>query len=164
MPGSALPSSTLTNVTLAEEATARSLILGLIHRYASLAREDTDHKQMTELFEPGGVVQFPDGRELPPSRLGEIRGANPPKLLRHHITTIDIQFTSPDEAHCQTYVIAGTHLKLPDHWGRWDDVVKKQSSGRWLFKKKVVIVDGMDSNGWLTGVLGPAAGAESETC
>ncbi|PVH93941.1 hypothetical protein DM02DRAFT_540492 [Periconia macrospinosa] len=132
MSGSALPSGILTGMSFTEEATARSLIISLIYRYASLAREDIDHGQITELFEPDGIVQFPDGRELGPSRLGEITGTNPPKLLRHHITT------------------------LPDHWGRWDDVVKRQSNGRWLFKKKVIIVDGLDPNGWLIGALGLA--------
>jgi len=155
MSGSALPSGKSTGMSLTEEATARSLILGLIYRYASVARENHDHGQITELFELDGIVQFPDGSELEPSRLGEITGTNPPKLLRHHLTTVDIQFISPDEAHCQSYVIAGTHLKLPDHWGRWDDVVKRQNNGRWLFKKKIILVDGMDPNGWLITTLGP---------
>jgi len=163
MSGSALASGISTGMSLTEEATARSLILGLIHRYASVAREDRDPGQLTELFEPGGIVKFPDGRELEPSRLDEITSTNPPKLLRHHVTTVDIQFISPDEAYCQSYVIAGTHLKLPDHWGRWDDVVKRQSNGRWLFKKKVIVVDGLDPNGWLITVLSPAEDTQSDT-
>ncbi|PVH94848.1 hypothetical protein DM02DRAFT_601784 [Periconia macrospinosa] len=137
MSGSALPSGISTGMSPTDEATSRTLILSLIYRYASLAREEFDDGQITELFEADGIVQFPDGRELSPSRLGEITGTNPPKYLRHHLTTVDIQF-------------------LPDHWGRWDDVVKRQSNGRWLFKKKAIIVDGLDPNGWLITALGPA--------
>ena len=135
-----------------EEATARTLILALIYRYASLAREQGDYTEVAKLFESGGMVRFPDGRELPPSQLGVIAGENGPKYLRHHLTTIDIQFVSPGEAHCQSYVIAATDKKVPDHWGQWNDVVKKQADDRWLFKEKAVLVGGMDPEGWLASV------------
>ena len=141
-------------MTPAEEGTARTLIFGLLHRYASLAREDTDFGQVAALFVPGAVVRLPDGREVPPLQLEELTRSDPPKMLRHHLTTTDIQFESPDKAHCRTYVVAGTDVKMPDHWGRWEDVVSKQSDsgrheGRWLFEKKVIVPEGMDPQGWL---------------
>jgi hypothetical protein len=37
-------------------------------------------------------------------------------LLRHHVTTVDIQFLSENEAECQSYVVAGTDVKMLDHW------------------------------------------------
>lgn len=153
----ALPSGTSAGMALTEEASARTLILALIYRYASVAREDGDYSQIMKLFETNATIRFPDGRELSPSNLGEITRDNPPKLLRHHLTTIDIQFLSPNEAHCQSYVIAGTHLKMPDHWGRWDDIVRRQSDGKWLYKQKTVVVDGLDPEGWLAKSLGDGA-------
>ena len=148
----ALRAGITNDVSATEEATARTLILALLYRYASLARENGDYTQVEKLFQPGGTVRFPDGRELPPSKLGEITRDNGPKYLRHHLTTIDIQFVSSDEAHCQSYVIAATDKKFPDHWGQWNDVVRKQDAGRWLFKEKAVLVGGMDPDGWLAGM------------
>lgn len=43
---------------------------------------------------------------------------------------------------------------MPDHWGRWDDVVVRMpEDGRWLIERKVVVVDGMEEGGWLQGVV-----------
>ena len=136
MSNKALPSGASVGMNSAEEATARTLIMALIYRYASLAREDGDYSETAKLFEPNAMICFPDGRELPASDLGEITRSNPPKFLRHHLTTIDVQFDSPDEAHCQSYVIAGTDVKMPDHWGRWDDAVRRQSGGEWLLRTR----------------------------
>lgn len=148
MSSEALPAGNA-NIIATEEATSRTMILALINRYASLARENGDHTAVVALFESEGAIHFPDGRQIPPSQLGQITNNFPPTLLRHHLTTIDIQFISKDEAHCQSYIIACTDLQMPDHWGRWDDVVKKQADGRWLFAKKTVVVDGMNPAGWL---------------
>lgn len=138
----------------AEEATARSLILALLYRYASLAREHAngDYSEFEKIFEKDGKIRFPDGRELPPSQLAEVVRDGGPKYLRHHLTTVDIQFVSAEEAHCQGYVIVITDQCAPDHWGQWNDVVKKQADGRWLFKEKAVVVGGMNPEGWLASV------------
>ena len=154
MSQAALRSGPSAYIDAAEEACARIHIVALINRYASIAREDGDFSQAVELFERDATIQFPDGRNLSPGQLGEITRDNPPKLLRHHLTTIDIQFSSIDEAQCQSYIIAGTHIKLPDHWGRWDSTVRKQENGSWLFKQKKIIVDGLDPQGWLAQTLG----------
>ena len=147
-----LPSGTSDGMSATEEATARTLIVALINRYASLAREQGDYAEAAKLFVLGGLVRFPNGRELPPSQLGEITRENGPKYLRHHVTTIDVQFVSPEEAHCQSYVIAVTDQKAPDHWGQWNDVVMKQADDRWLFKEKAVLIGGRDPEGWLASV------------
>lgn len=141
-------------MTPTEEGLARSQILALVYRYAALAREHTDHSEVAKLFEPDATIGFPDGRKLTPQTLGEITRGNRPAVLRHHLTTIDVQFVSADEAHCQCYVAASTDVKMPDHWGRWDDVVKRQSDGLWLFKEKNVVLDGMDPDGWLASLPG----------
>lgn len=160
MSHTSLPSGTLAGMSVTDEAIARTHIVALNHRYASLARENPDYNSITELFESDGVIIFPDGRPLAPTQLQEeINGGNQPNLLRHHITTIDVQFVSPDEAHCQSYVIAGTHMKMPDHAGRWDDVLKRQSDGRWLFQSKKITADYIDPEGWLAENINHAKSA-----
>ncbi|QKX55934.1 uncharacterized protein TRUGW13939_03033 [Talaromyces rugulosus] len=159
MSNKSLPSGTSAGMSLTDEAIARTHILALIHRYASLAREESDYSMITELFEKDGIINFPDGRQLAPNQLKEIAGGNPPKLLRHHITTIDVQLVSLDEAHSQSYIIAGTHMRMPDHWGRWDDVLKRQSDGRWLFQRKTIMAEQIDPEGWLAETINLAASA-----
>jgi len=80
-------------------------------------------------------------------------GPEPPKLLRHNITTVDIQFVSEVEAKCLSYVVAATEKKCPDHWGVWEDVVQRGEGGRWLFVRKDVKVEGLGEEGWLAGVM-----------
>lgn len=152
-------------MTPTEEATARTLILALINRYASLARGLPDpqiNQEFASLFLPNATISMPDGRVLLPSEILKITESNPPELLRHHVTTIDVQFDSNTQARCQTYVIAGTHLKMPDHWGRWDADVVKTEDGRWLFARKVIIVDGLADGSWLKGVFDASVAASSQ--
>ena len=148
----ALPTGDSHGMTATEEAQARTLILALLYRYASLAREQGDYTQIAQLFQTDGTIKFPDGRELPPIQLGEITRGSGPNYLRHHLTTIDVQFVSPNEAHCQSYVIVVTDKEAPDHWGQWNDVVRRQDDGRWLFMEKVVLVGGMNPEGWLASI------------
>ncbi|KAL6885705.1 hypothetical protein GGI43DRAFT_388892 [Trichoderma evansii] len=146
-----LPAGSVAFTTLEEEGIARIAILALVHRYAALAHEDVQPLELAALFEPGAKIQFSDGSERPPSEIGEVL-SNIPQLLTHHVTTVDIQFIAPNEARCQTHVIASTDLKMPDHWGRWDSYVKKQNDGKWLFTKNAIVMEGMAPGGWVSKV------------
>ncbi|PSN70055.1 hypothetical protein BS50DRAFT_571366 [Corynespora cassiicola Philippines] len=163
MSGPSLPPGTPTNMTPVEEATARILITSLIHRYASVGRETFPPEYIASLFEPDGMLMFPDGQEVAPSRLIDILGGSPPEFLLHHVTTVDVQFVSEDEARCQTYLLAQTDVKTLDHWGRWEDVVKKQVDGRWLFKRKILKPDGGHPDGWYAGLLANVEKSPSES-
>lgn len=156
MSGSPLPPGKPTNMDVIEEAAARILITSLIHRYASVGRENFPPEYMISLFEPDGVILLPNGQELAPSQLSVIMAGNPPKFLLHHVTTVDVQFVSEEEAWCQSYVLAETEVKTIDHWGRWEDVVGKQADGRWLFKRKMLKPDGHHPDGWYASVLADA--------
>jgi hypothetical protein len=48
---------------------------------------------------------------------------------------VDVQFESAGEAKCQTYIVAGTHLKMLA--GSFDFVVRNGEDGRWLFRRIV---------------------------
>ncbi|KAH6645928.1 hypothetical protein BKA67DRAFT_663805 [Truncatella angustata] len=157
-----LPGGISSGLRASDEAQDRSLIMSTIHRYAAVARESADHDEIAKLFVPDGFVQLQDGRKVRPNELGQLTRANEPKLLRHHITTVDVQFASPGEVNCQTYVIAGTDVKFPDHWGRWDSVLRKQSDGRWLFASKTLVTDGIAPEGWLARTLELQAAAAAQ--
>ena len=144
----------ITTQPLTQEATSLTLITALLHRYASLARETTNTAYLSLLFEPSGTISLPDGRILHSTQINDITGPSPPKLLRHHVTTLDIQFLAEHEAEFQAYVVAGTDVKMPDHWGRWDGRVRRSEGGRWVIGEMRVLVDGMDGKGWVAGVMG----------
>lgn len=146
-----LPAGSAVFPTLEEEGAARIAILALVHRYAALAHEDVQYLELAALFEPGAKIQFSDGLERPPSEIREVF-SDLPEQLTHHVTTVDIQFVAPNEARCQTHVIASTNLKMPDHWGRWDSYVKRQDDGKWLFSKKVLSMEGMAPGGWVSKI------------
>ncbi|KAI1262165.1 hypothetical protein F5Y18DRAFT_398755 [Xylariaceae sp. FL1019] len=157
MSTAALSSGTAAGMTPAEEATARTLILSIIHRDAALARENGEFASMAEIYEPGAVVKFGDGREFAPIEIGNVLGDPPPTLLRHNLTTIDIQFVSPDEAHCECFTMVVSHLKPLDHWGRWNFLARKQPDGRWLIREKLSLLDGFDPDGWVAQAIKAAS-------
>jgi hypothetical protein len=127
---------------------AKSEIETLFQRYAVLAKETASGEKMAPLFKPDGVFRLPNGVSVKPSNLLEVVQGNNPKFIRHHITSIDINFVSSEEAHTESYYIAITHLASIDHWGCWKDIVTREPGGQWLIADRTVVVDGGDPNGW----------------
>jgi hypothetical protein len=127
---------------------AKSEIESLLHRYAFLAKETATPELLLQVFHPDGAVNLPTGDVVKPIDLLNVVRDNNPKFIRHHITTINIEFVSSTEALAESYYIAVTDLASPDHWGGWRDVVTKGSDGRWLISGKTIIVDGADPKGW----------------
>ncbi|KAK5045145.1 hypothetical protein LTR84_009478 [Exophiala bonariae] len=127
---------------------AKSEIESLFHRYAVLAKETATPDKMAQVFHPDGVFRLPNGVAVKPADLLTVVQGNNPKFIRHHITSIDIEFVSPDEAHTEAFYLAVTNLSSPDHWGCWKDVVTKGQDGKWLIFDRTVVVDGGDPKGW----------------
>ncbi|MEW2014407.1 nuclear transport factor 2 family protein [Rhodococcus sp. NPDC076796] len=135
-------------------AADRSAIIEVLHRYANRAVENADFESMAEtLFTEDGVFVLPDGRTVPRTEIHQILGGTGPTLIRHHITTIDIEFNSDDEASADSFFMALTDLAQPDHWGRWHDSLRRQDDGRWLLTSKEPIADGFAPHGWLGSIL-----------
>ena len=79
----------------------------------------------------------------------EVVRGNEPTFIRHHITSIDIQFVNETEVHAESYYFAVTHMSSFDHWGYWKDVVTRDGpEGEWLIADRTVGVDGGDPKGW----------------
>lgn len=131
-----------------ERSVAKSEIESLFHRYAVLAKETATPAKMSEVFNPDGVFRLPNGDVVKPADLLTVVQGNNPKFIRHHITSIDIEFVSPSEAHTEAFYIALTDLSSPDHWGCWKDIVTRGQDGRWLIADRTIVVDGADPKGW----------------
>ncbi|KAB5549532.1 hypothetical protein GE09DRAFT_1059998 [Coniochaeta sp. 2T2.1] len=137
-----------------EQATARSQITQVMHRYARLARENCDWDGIAKCFEPEGIYRLPDGRALPPGQAREVVRGKEARFIRHHLTTIDIEFVSDDEAHSQAQFFAATEYKFADHWGYWQDIFRKQMDGSWLIHERTIVTEGHDPAGWSAKVYG----------
>src|ERR1700709_443171 len=84
---------------------AKSEIESLFHRYAILAKETASGEKMAPLFKPDGIFRLPNGVAVNPANLLEVVQGNNPKFIRHHITSIDIEFVNPNEAHTESYYL-----------------------------------------------------------
>lgn len=131
-----------------ERCVAKSEIEGLFHRYAVLANEKPDIDKMMTVFKEDGVFRLPNGVVVKPRDLLQVVQGNNPQFIRHHITSINIEFVSSNEARTQAYFFAITHMSRFDHWGQWQDLVTRDGSGRWLIADRSIVVEGGDPKGW----------------
>jgi uncharacterized protein (TIGR02246 family) len=144
------------NTEAGERAIARSEITAVLHRYANMAVEQADFAGMASLFTDDGQFILLDGTAVPATEIEKIVGDNEATWIRHHLTTIQIDFTSETTATADSYYIAFTDLAQPDHWGRWRDSFRREADGRWMLTSKQPFVEGFDPKGWVATVLFPA--------
>ena len=127
---------------------AKSEIEALFHRYAVLAKENAPFDEMATLYHADGLFRLPNGFAVRPAEMAQVVKDNDPDFIRHHITSVDIQFLNSNEAHAQSFFFAITHKSSLDHWGYWEDVVTRHQGGNWLIKERKIIVEGGDPKGW----------------
>jgi len=127
---------------------AKSEIETLFHRYAVLAKETASAESMSRLFTQNAAFRLPNGLAVKPAELLKVVQGNNPEFIRHHITSIDINFISSTEAHTESYFFATTHISSLDHWGRWEDIVTREADGTWLIADRTIVVEGGDPKGW----------------
>lgn len=139
---------------LTEQAVARTHITAVLHHYASLARETVEWDEVKKLFEADAVFQLLDGRVFPASRMEELLRHPEGTYLRHHITTINIQFAGADEAYSESYFFVANNFRFTDHWGRWKDVFRRQADGSWLIHQRSVVVEGQAPETWTSSAYG----------
>ncbi|KIX95528.1 uncharacterized protein Z520_08648 [Fonsecaea multimorphosa CBS 102226] len=145
----------MASLTREQQFTARAEITTVMHRYASLARENADWDAMAALFAPDGVYRLPNGVSVDPKRMVEVVQGNEAKYIRHHVTTVDITFVSVLEAYSEAFYLAVTDRASPDHWGMWRDVFRWHPRERvWLIQKREIVVDGAAPGGWYADVYG----------
>jgi hypothetical protein len=136
-----------------ERTIALTEIQAVLHRYATLARGNTDFDQIATLFTADAKFRFgPDGAiVVPPSEISAVAGDGEAAYIRHHLTSWHATFVSDTEARVYSQFLAITDqapLGILDHWGRWEDIFVKEG-GRWLIKDRLVIGEGAHPDGWL---------------
>lgn len=145
-----------------DRAVARSEIVETLHSYANTAVERADFAGMSRLFHEDGQFILPDETVVPISEIHRVVNGNEPNFVRHHITTIDVEFTSETTASTDSYFVAYTDLATPDHWGRWRDLFRRAPDGRWLLTSKAPIIEGFADTGWVATVLLPSLTGRAE--
>ena len=134
------------------ELVARESIRDLVARYN--ANGDAGRLgPMMELFAPDAVVEFVgyghySGRDeirgLFSGAAG--RGGEPPTAIQHHVSTHQIDLTSPHDATGRSYFVVYTQAGA-DHWGRYVDAYRA-SDDRWLFASRKIKLTGLVPGGW----------------
>lgn len=147
---------TIANTEALARAVARSEITEVLQRYANLAVEKADFAAMARLFTDDGTFILLDGTAVPATEIERIVAGHEATWIRHHMTTVHIDFTGEDTATADSYYIAFTDLAQPDHWGRWRDTLRREPDGRWMLTSKQPLVEGHHPDGWIATVLFPA--------
>ena len=138
-----------------QRTVARSEIRALIDRYAVIARDHASWEEMSKVFANNAVYRLPNGKAVTPQELSQVVQGAEAKYIRHHVTTVDINLVSSEEAMVESYYIAITDSASPDHWGCWKDTVRKdQKSGLWKIQDRTLVPDGGVAEGWYMQVYG----------
>ena len=130
------------------ELIARELVRATVMRYVHLV--DTGKlDELVELFTEDATLEAGD---LPPATgraairalfldtRTRLAAATTRPLIRHHVSSLEVDVLGPASASARSYFLAVTE-RGPDHWGRYRDRLV-QADGRWLFQHRRVRTDG----------------------
>lgn len=140
------------NSHLIARADDRALITAVVHRYANLGREEADFERLATFFTPDGTFSLQDGTTWNRNEIHNVLRGEEPAYIRHHVTTMDIEFIDDNNARAETTFFTITDEAAPDHWGCWQDTFQRQVDGSWLMSARLVVADGADPEGWLMRV------------
>ena len=76
----------------------------------------------------------------------ELSDATMVPMIRHHVSNLTIEVTSPTEASGACYFLAVTEHGV-DHWGRYRDRYALESD-KWVFAHRLARTDGTTPGGW----------------
>ena len=140
---------------LEPEVIAREEIRSLLIEYVQCA-DGGRTARMLELFAPDAVMEATGdpactGRDEISAyfeRAGRsIREHMTSAVLRHHLSSIHIELTSPTEARTTSYFLAITDAG-PDHWGRYRDTLSHDGE-TWRITHRLLQLEGRTAGGWL---------------
>ena len=127
---------------------ARELVRETVMRYVHLV----DAGRIDELLELFAEDATLEAGERPPARGGaairalfldtqtRLAAATTRPLIRHHVSSLEVDVLGPASATARSYFLAITE-RGPDHWGRYRDRLV-HVDGRWLFQHRRVRTDG----------------------
>ena len=132
----------------------RVAIERLLSRYPFLVDRQR-FEELGELFTVDGVMEGPVGEPgrgrsgiaefFRHSATKPITG-RVPKLMRHHVTSQQVQVIEDGTAKADSYFVAMTDAGA-DHWGRYRDSISKVG-GDWLISRRTLVVDGFAEGSW----------------
>jgi hypothetical protein len=131
-----------------ERTIAITEIERILHRYCIMARENAPFTEMATLFHTNGVFQLPNGMAVSPNEMGKVVRGKPPAFIRHHLTSVEIDFVDEKTAKTKSYFFALTGASVIDHSGYWRDVFGRTEDGRWLIETREIVVEAQDAEGW----------------
>ena len=130
------------------ELAAREHVRDLIAHY-NLAGDRGWLDDMLRLFTPDATLSIDGvdhgGHEAIRAVCTDAKGPHP-ELVRHHVSTLQIDVADADTASARSYFQVLTVHGL-DHWGRYADRFARVD-GDWLFTHRSVRVDGATPGGW----------------
>jgi hypothetical protein len=136
------------------ELIAREQIRDLVARYAHHA-DGGRFGELVALFAEDGTLRIDDreplvGRDAVRGFLDatrdSLRASPTARFTRHHVSSLRIEVSSPDDATGAAYFLVVTDRGV-DHWGRYRDRYV-QRDGRWLFAERRVRVDAVAPASW----------------
>jgi uncharacterized protein (TIGR02246 family) len=136
------------------ELIAREEIRAVVAAYAHYA-DSGRFDEMVALFADDGVLETPDGREhhgraairaFVTGTKAQLADAATTPLIRHHVSSLWIATSGPDDATGAAYFFVVTQ-RGPDHWGRYRDRYVR-CDGQWRFAHRRVRLDGWTPNSW----------------
>ncbi|CAK7203395.1 hypothetical protein SEUCBS139899_006128 [Sporothrix eucalyptigena] len=137
-----------------ERAVALADIHAVLHGYAFLARDKAPFAEMQKFFWPDAWFRFPSGDAVRPTDIHLIVQGDEADYIRHHITTIDVQFVGENEARTNAQFFATTHLSFYDHWGAWVDIFRRSADGEWRIADRTIVLEGTTPGGWAGPKMG----------
>ncbi len=140
--------STVLQNSSSDRAVAVAQIHAVVHRYAYLARNNLDWEKFSKTFRSDAQFDLANGKTLSTTEWQHILEGDQAEYIRHHITTVDLDFESESKAVAMVQFFALTNWSSCDHWGEWQMVVTQESDGKWLISNMRIVLDGVDPKGW----------------
>lgn len=137
-----------------ERTIAITEIERVLNRYCIMARENAPFSEMAKFFHPNGVFILPTGTRVSPQEIETVLQGKAPAFMRHHLTSVDIEFVSGIEANIKSLFLVLTDISTMDHWGYWQDVFRRADDGLWLIETREIVVEGQDPSGWYAATYG----------
>lgn len=140
--------STMSQSESLDRAVKLVQIHALLHRYAFVARNGLKWEEFAKTFHDDTQFKLANNKVVSALQWKEIVEGEQAEYIRHHVTTIDVQFETPTKAVATTQFFALTHASMCDHWGEWKFVVSRDEEYAWLIDEVTIVLDGADPNGW----------------
>jgi hypothetical protein len=138
------------------EVAARLSIEDTLARYSRFADGGRPH-DLAALFTDDGVLAVGTreltGRDEIAAFLGSMKESLASSAgggrIRHHTSSLRIDFDGVDDARATSYFLAITAAG-PDHWGVYRDHLRRVNE-RWLLSRREAITEGAAAEGWQGG-------------